>query len=90
MCVQTPPEYIPYEFTYEGMLERVSVYQEHQDFCSPHQWPGKEVLLTRKGKQGVDCKTTCYDEGESLTKNLKAEVCSLELLSLRCSWEFKL
>ncbi|XP_076871967.1 alpha-1,6-mannosylglycoprotein 6-beta-N-acetylglucosaminyltransferase B-like [Brachyhypopomus gauderio] len=27
--------YLPYEYTCEGMLERVHAYIEHQDFCSP-------------------------------------------------------
>ncbi|XP_042563083.1 alpha-1,6-mannosylglycoprotein 6-beta-N-acetylglucosaminyltransferase B-like [Clupea harengus] len=42
--------FLPYEYTCEGMLERVSAYIEHQDFCHPDppfpplnaskSWPG--------------------------------------------------
>ncbi|XP_035380684.1 alpha-1,6-mannosylglycoprotein 6-beta-N-acetylglucosaminyltransferase B isoform X1 [Electrophorus electricus] len=47
--------YLPYEYTCEGMLERVHAYIEHQDFCSPEApfppanasrvWPGALFTL---------------------------------------------
>ena len=60
---QNPPPYLPYEFTYEGMLERVAVLLENQQFCTPHQWPPAEVLETRVSKEGESCKDACYREG---------------------------
>ena len=60
---QNPPPYLPYEFTYEGMLERVAVLLENQEFCTSHQWPPATVLETRVSKEGESCKDACYREG---------------------------
>jgi len=60
---QNPPPYLPYEFTYEGLLERVAIYLENQQFCLPHQWPPASELRTRISKLGESCKEACYREG---------------------------
>ncbi|XP_072539488.1 alpha-1,6-mannosylglycoprotein 6-beta-N-acetylglucosaminyltransferase B-like [Salminus brasiliensis] len=54
MRLQVEP-YLPYEYTCEGMLERVHTYIQHQDFCSPEApfpppnasrvWPGGPFTL---------------------------------------------
>lgn len=59
----TPPPYLPYEYTYEGMLERVAVYVEHQEFCSRQQWPPLSELRRHVSSQGESCKDTCYRHG---------------------------
>ncbi len=64
--IQGLPGYLPYEFTYEGMLERVLVYLENQVFCYPdHQWPGVDSLVTIVSKEAESCKDACFREGES-------------------------
>ena len=61
---QSPPPYIPYEFTFEGLLERLAVYIENQDFCAPgHQWPPKSTLVAKVSEQGESCKDLCYRHG---------------------------
>lgn len=67
---QPPPPYLPYEFTYEGFLERVAIYLENQQFCLPHQWPPPSELQPRISKLGESCKDACYREGtETLTSS---------------------
>lgn len=66
--MQSFPGYLPYEFTYEGMLERVMVYLQNQDFCSPHQWPGRDSLVTTVSKEAESCKDACFREGEGQSK----------------------
>ncbi|KAK1164946.1 alpha-1,6-mannosylglycoprotein 6-beta-N-acetylglucosaminyltransferase B-like isoform X1 [Acipenser oxyrinchus oxyrinchus] len=53
--------FTPYEFTREGMLERVFAYISHQDFCSltPQPWPPENTLLARLGSLGESCTTVC-------------------------------
>jgi hypothetical protein len=58
-----PPPYLPYEFTFAGMLERITAYLNNQQHCRPHQWPPSDSLVARVSQPGVSCKQTCYDEG---------------------------
>ncbi|XP_041085157.1 alpha-1,6-mannosylglycoprotein 6-beta-N-acetylglucosaminyltransferase B-like isoform X2 [Polyodon spathula] len=53
--------FTPYEFTREGMLERVFAYISHQDFCSrsPKPWPPENTLLARLGSLGESCTAVC-------------------------------
>jgi len=55
--------YLPFEFTHEGMLERVSVLIQNQDFCYPSHWPPLENLITVKGTAGESCKQVCLAKG---------------------------
>ncbi|XP_045898510.1 alpha-1,6-mannosylglycoprotein 6-beta-N-acetylglucosaminyltransferase B-like [Micropterus dolomieu] len=43
--------YLPYEYTCEGMLERVHSYIQHQDFCAPEP-PFIPANLSRHGSAG--------------------------------------
>ncbi|MBN3322109.1 MGT5B acetylglucosaminyltransferase, partial [Atractosteus spatula] len=55
--------FVPYEFTCEGMLERVFAYISHQDFCSDSHpsWPPETALLPRLGSAGKSCTAVCHD-----------------------------
>eukprot|EP00794_Sanderia_malayensis_P017569 gene17569-19321_t len=56
---------LPYEFTYEGTLERLYALTKHQDFCQPtNNWPplsNRKILVSR---EGMSCKDIC--EAKSL------------------------
>ncbi|XP_078701029.1 alpha-1,6-mannosylglycoprotein 6-beta-N-acetylglucosaminyltransferase A-like isoform X2 [Branchiostoma floridae x Branchiostoma belcheri] len=56
--------YLPYEFTAEGMLQRVSTYIQKHDFCkNPHAWPPESALQVRLSGKGQSCKQACQDQG---------------------------
>ena len=74
--VQRPPPYIPYEFTFEGMLERITAYLSNQKFCEPYQWPPVEVLKTRISEPDQSCKDACYSEGEE--SDILATTCAVK------------
>ncbi|XP_034430201.1 alpha-1,6-mannosylglycoprotein 6-beta-N-acetylglucosaminyltransferase A-like [Hippoglossus hippoglossus] len=61
---QSIEPYLPYEFTCEGMLQRLSVLIEKQDFCSSAgRWPPLSALQVVKAEPGVSCKQTCQRVG---------------------------
>ncbi|XP_043945186.1 alpha-1,6-mannosylglycoprotein 6-beta-N-acetylglucosaminyltransferase B-like isoform X2 [Protopterus annectens] len=53
--------YTPYEYSCEGMLERVRAYITHQDFCSdpPPTWPPLSTLIRKLGYPNDSCIRTC-------------------------------
>ena len=61
--------HLPFEYTYEGMLERVFALVKYQDFCTPttpHEsmWPplsAKQVFL---GEPNEACAEVCFKKGE--------------------------
>ena len=57
---------MPYEFTKEGMLQRLNAYIEHQDFCvaNPLVWPPPSSITAVLGDIGKSCKDTCRERGE--------------------------
>ncbi|KAK3730257.1 hypothetical protein QZH41_019078 [Actinostola sp. cb2023] len=56
--------YLPYQFTLEGMLQRVNYFMENLDFCTPgHQWPPKSQMKISKGHKGESCKDVCFNKG---------------------------
>ncbi|XP_076602989.1 alpha-1,6-mannosylglycoprotein 6-beta-N-acetylglucosaminyltransferase A-like isoform X1 [Chaetodon auriga] len=56
--------YIPYEFTCEGMLQRVNVLIEKQDFChGTPSWPPLSVLQVVKAEVSTSCKQACQKKG---------------------------
>ncbi|XP_028993236.1 alpha-1,6-mannosylglycoprotein 6-beta-N-acetylglucosaminyltransferase A-like isoform X2 [Betta splendens] len=56
--------YVPYEFTSEGMLQRVNVLIEKQDFCyAGRRWPPRSALQVVKAEAGTSCKQACQDAG---------------------------
>lgn len=58
--------YLPYEFTYEGMLQRLNAYIKHQDFCSPHPevWPPLDSVTFIVSAPGKSCKDACWEIGQ--------------------------
>src|SRR6218665_1556605 len=58
--------YLPYEYTHEGMLQRLNAYIKHQDFCSPHPeiWPPLSSINVTVSSVGKSCKTTCWEGSE--------------------------
>ncbi|XP_041806295.1 alpha-1,6-mannosylglycoprotein 6-beta-N-acetylglucosaminyltransferase A-like [Chelmon rostratus] len=56
--------YLPYEFTCEGMLQRVSILIEKQDFChGTGSWPPLSVLQVVKAEVSTSCQLACQKEG---------------------------
>ncbi|XP_028249403.1 alpha-1,6-mannosylglycoprotein 6-beta-N-acetylglucosaminyltransferase A-like [Parambassis ranga] len=61
---QTIEPYLPYEFSCEGMLQRVNVLIENQDFCSStRSWPPLSTLQVVKAEEGTSCKQACQKVG---------------------------
>nr|XP_046260078.1 alpha-1,6-mannosylglycoprotein 6-beta-N-acetylglucosaminyltransferase A-like isoform X2 [Scatophagus argus] len=61
---QSIESYLPYEFTCEGMLQRVSVLADKQDFCSSTgSWPPLSALHVVKAEVNTSCKQACQKEG---------------------------
>ncbi|XP_023677419.1 alpha-1,6-mannosylglycoprotein 6-beta-N-acetylglucosaminyltransferase A [Paramormyrops kingsleyae] len=55
--------YLPYEFTCEGMLQRVNAFIENQDFCHGQvMWPPLSALQVRLARPGKSCKQVCQEE----------------------------
>jgi alpha-1,3(6)-mannosylglycoprotein beta-1,6-N-acetyl-glucosaminyltransferase len=52
---------MPYEFTEEGMLQRVNAYILHQDFCSKdyQPWPPNSNIQVIAANAGQSCKAAC-------------------------------
>ncbi|KAM4608651.1 alpha-1,6-mannosylglycoprotein 6-beta-N-acetylglucosaminyltransferase A-like [Polymixia lowei] len=61
---QTIEPYLPYEFTCEGMLQRVNTFIEKQDFChGPVNWPPLSALQVVMAKTSTSCKQECQEAG---------------------------
>uniref|UniRef100_A0A667ZAZ1 alpha-1,6-mannosyl-glycoprotein 6-beta-N-acetylglucosaminyltransferase n=1 Tax=Myripristis murdjan TaxID=586833 RepID=A0A667ZAZ1_9TELE len=61
---QTIEPYLPYEYTCEGMLQRVNTLIEKQDFChGPVSWPPLSVLQVVIPEAGTSCKQACENVG---------------------------
>ncbi|OCT63353.1 hypothetical protein XELAEV_180444491mg, partial [Xenopus laevis] len=55
--------YLPYEFTCEGMLQRVNAFIENQDFCHGQvMWPPLSALQVKFAEPGKSCKQVCQEE----------------------------
>ncbi|XP_048773729.2 alpha-1,6-mannosylglycoprotein 6-beta-N-acetylglucosaminyltransferase A-like isoform X2 [Ostrea edulis] len=59
--------HMPYEFTEEGMLQRMNSYIEHQKWCQfqkqEAKWPPESALSYVMGSEGQSCKDACWDKG---------------------------
>ncbi|XP_073490379.1 alpha-1,6-mannosylglycoprotein 6-beta-N-acetylglucosaminyltransferase A [Aquarana catesbeiana] len=54
--------YLPYEFTREGMLQRVNAFIEKQDFCHGQvMWPSLSALQVKLAETGKSCKQVCQE-----------------------------
>ncbi|PVD38108.1 hypothetical protein C0Q70_00719 [Pomacea canaliculata] len=56
--------YTPYEYTEEGMLQRMSAYIQHQQFCDfQHQvarWPPSSAVTFLLAQPGLSCSQACW------------------------------
>ncbi|XP_076443774.1 alpha-1,6-mannosylglycoprotein 6-beta-N-acetylglucosaminyltransferase A-like [Babylonia areolata] len=56
--------FTPYEFTEEGMLQRMSTYIQHQQFCNfqrtVSKWPPSSALTFLMGQTGQSCAQACW------------------------------
>ncbi|CAH3154055.1 unnamed protein product [Porites evermanni] len=57
--------YVPFEFTCEGMLERLNAYIENQNFCDKsYHWPVQnDELNITMARAGTSCTEACFKEG---------------------------
>ncbi|XP_070587456.1 alpha-1,6-mannosylglycoprotein 6-beta-N-acetylglucosaminyltransferase A [Erythrolamprus reginae] len=54
--------YLPLEFTCEGMLQRMNVFIEKQDFCHGQvMWPPLSALQVKIADTGKSCKQVCQE-----------------------------
>ncbi|XP_061039287.1 alpha-1,6-mannosylglycoprotein 6-beta-N-acetylglucosaminyltransferase A isoform X3 [Eubalaena glacialis] len=55
--------YMPYEFTCEGMLQRINAFIEKQDFCHGQvMWPPLSALQVKLAEPGQSCKQVCQEK----------------------------
>jgi hypothetical protein len=61
---------MPYEYTEEGMLQRMNAYIEHQNFCQfqkqPAKWPPNSAITFILGEKGQSCKDVCWSKSKYL------------------------
>ncbi|XP_062614039.1 alpha-1,6-mannosylglycoprotein 6-beta-N-acetylglucosaminyltransferase A-like isoform X1 [Saccostrea cucullata] len=59
--------HMPYEFTEEGMLQRMNAYIEHQNWChfqkQGAKWPPESAITYIMGEDGQSCKDACWGKG---------------------------
>uniref|UniRef100_G3NBW4 alpha-1,6-mannosyl-glycoprotein 6-beta-N-acetylglucosaminyltransferase n=1 Tax=Gasterosteus aculeatus TaxID=69293 RepID=G3NBW4_GASAC len=56
--------HLPYEFSCEGMLQRVNILIEKQDFCNKGaSWPPLSALRVLKVEANTSCKQACQQAG---------------------------
>lgn len=56
--------YVPYQFTHEGMLQRLNAYIEKQNFCSNEaSWPERKALRVIVSSIDESCKDSCWRNG---------------------------
>ncbi|CAH7195269.1 Mgat5 [Phodopus roborovskii] len=54
--------YMPYEFTCEGLLQRINAFIEKQDFCHGQvMWPPLSALQVKLAEPGQSCKQVCQE-----------------------------
>ena len=58
--------YLPYEYTFEGTLQRIYALHKHQDFCSSKVWPPLRNRKVVVGVKNKSCKDACEEKGEPL------------------------
>ncbi|XP_072880712.1 alpha-1,6-mannosylglycoprotein 6-beta-N-acetylglucosaminyltransferase A-like isoform X2 [Hemitrygon akajei] len=63
IMTQKVEPYLPYEFTCEGLLERLNVFIEKQDFCLQREiWPPISALRVKVAKPSQSCVEVCQKE----------------------------
>lgn len=63
---------MPYEFTEEGMLQRMNAYIEHQNWCQfqkqEAKWPPHSAISFVMGADGQSCKDACWQQGKTVVE----------------------
>ncbi|KAK6165886.1 hypothetical protein SNE40_022707 [Patella caerulea] len=84
--------YLPYEYTEEGMLQRMNAYIQHQDFClfdaKISKWPPLDAITTILGPAGKSCRDTCSEKNLICEPNHFLELNNQEAIekqNLKCS-----
>ncbi|XP_065051620.1 alpha-1,6-mannosylglycoprotein 6-beta-N-acetylglucosaminyltransferase A-like [Rhopilema esculentum] len=54
---------LPYEFTFEGTLERLYALTKYQDFCVQNNWPPLRNRKVLAGRDNLSCKEVCENQG---------------------------
>ncbi|KXJ25562.1 Alpha-1,6-mannosylglycoprotein 6-beta-N-acetylglucosaminyltransferase A [Exaiptasia diaphana] len=73
--------YLPFEFTHEGMLERVHKFIQNQDFCGNNNWPPRNIVKPTIGELSKSCKETCHENGMVCEPHLFQEINSNEKMT---------
>ncbi|XP_076441339.1 alpha-1,6-mannosylglycoprotein 6-beta-N-acetylglucosaminyltransferase A-like [Babylonia areolata] len=78
MKVRKFTAFTPYEFTEEGMLQRMSAYIQHQQFCNfqrtVSKWPPSSALTFLMGQTGQSCAKACWARGSICEPGHFAEI----------------
>ena len=57
---------LPYEYTEEGLIQRMNAYIEHQNFCrfkkQLNKWPPEASVQILFGEAGKSCKEVCWEK----------------------------
>lgn len=80
--------YMPYEFTEEGMLQRLNSYILHQDFCANdiQPWPPLGSIRVLTAKPDQSCKDACRHEGQCIQLSQENPLSSLSYLAYSAIW----
>ncbi|KAK3735088.1 hypothetical protein QZH41_011256 [Actinostola sp. cb2023] len=73
--------YLPFEFTHQGMLERLHEFIQRQDVCEGIHWPPANVVKPVRGQTTKSCKETCHENGMVCEPQLFREVNTVEQLT---------
>ncbi|CAG5119179.1 unnamed protein product [Candidula unifasciata] len=76
--------FLPYEYTEEGMLQRMNVFIENQNFCSFQRnqvrWPPRQSVEIVFGEPGKSCKDACWVKGRICAPSYFPELNTKEML----------
>ncbi|XP_029650594.1 alpha-1,6-mannosylglycoprotein 6-beta-N-acetylglucosaminyltransferase A-like isoform X2 [Octopus sinensis] len=76
--------YMPYEFTEEGMLQRLNAYLEGQNFCSfqktAPKWPPSDAVAIYLGEAGKPCNDVCWQRNRICEPSYFEDINNLESL----------
>jgi len=62
MSNNTVKPYLPYEYTFEGTLQRIYALLKHQDFCNTKVWPPLRNRKVLVGKKDQSCREVCDEK----------------------------
>ena len=91
LLIQVKP-FLPFEYTEEGMLQRVSYYVTKQDFCGDFSgandvWIPRDAISFVAGSAGQSCQDVCWQERRICEPSYFKEINSVEMLRSHMSAE---